>query len=508
MKNLSLYIIIATITLFTSCNSVPSTYQNNTSPANIFPDYSGISIPCNMAPLNFKLTDGSDKAIVTFASNNYKFKVKADNSVVQIPISKWKKLLKKSAGDEIKIDIYSKAKNRPWGKYPTITNKIEKDSIDNYIVYRNIGAGYILWEKMGIMQRSLTNFDQSPILLNDETNGNCMNCHSFCKNDPSKMVIHLRQPPSGTLLYNNGEVKFINLKTKNTMSAGVYPSWHPDGKKIAFSVNIIRQKFHTAGKKDINVYDQASDIIVYDIDKNEVTTTPKLSTQSMENLPNWSPDGEYLYYISAPKYSEETPANAVKYDLLRIKYNQHDGTWGNVDTLLRSKDTGKSISFPEISPDGKHLVFCMAEYGYFTIFQQNCDLYMMNLDNFSYSKMPVNSESVESFHSWSNNGKWLLFVSKRLDNFYSSVYFCHVDENGNVSKPFILPQEDPNFYDHFTQNFNRPVFIRDKETIKSYKLSNKAFSPILNANFDPKVDVDALSGATRLKQDNVSEHTN
>jgi len=173
---------------------------------------------------------------------------------------------------------------------------------------------------------------------------------------------------------------------------------------------------------------------------------------------------------------------------------------------LSTKNTGKSISFPEISPDGKHLVFCMADYGYFTIFHQSSDLYIMNLDNFSYSKLAVNSESIESFHSWSSNGKWLSFVSKRLDGLYSQVYFSQIDEKGNASKPFILPQKDPDFYSTYALNYNRPEFIKDKVSVESYKLAEKAFSKAIKAQFDPKVEVNALSGATRLEP--VNEHTN
>jgi len=511
MKKHYQYIIISAIVLtglfiIILRTGVPSNFKNSTTPAAIFPDYTNISIPVNMAPLNFKINDGASKTIAVFSNGEMKFNVKSDNSKIEIPISKWKKLLKKSAGKSISINIYSKTAGTQWVKYPTISNRVEVDEIDNYMVFRSISAGYILWEKMGIYQRNLTNFDQSPILLNSETNENCMSCHTFCKNDPSKMVLHLRSKPGGTLISNNGEIKLVDLKTNYTMSAGVYPSWHPDGKKIAFSVNLIKQKFHSADKKEINVYDIASDIIVYDIEKNIVTTSPKLSTGSLENLPVWSPDGEYLYYISAPKFDKTAPASDAMYDLLRIKYNTATGQWGNVDTLLSTKNTGKSISFPEISPDGKHLVFCMADYGYFTIFHQSSDLYIMNLDNFSYSKLAVNSESIESFHSWSSNGKWLSFVSKRLDGLYSQVYFSQIDEKGNASKPFILPQKDPDFYSTYALNYNRPEFIKDKVSVESYKLAEKAFSKAIKAQFDPKVEVNALSGATRLEP--VNEHTN
>jgi Tol biopolymer transport system component len=84
---------------------------------------------------------------------------------------------------------------------------------------------------------------------------------------------------------------------------------------------------------------------VYDVEKNMITTTPAISTSSMENLPSWSPDGKYLYYISAPAQRGQNDSLKTRYDLLRIPYSYEQNTWGLADTLLRSSDTGLSITF-------------------------------------------------------------------------------------------------------------------------------------------------------------------
>jgi Tol biopolymer transport system component len=322
------------------------------------------------------------------------------------------------------------------------------------------------------------------------------------------MMIHMRRPPSGTLLYDKGEVKLINTATKYTMSSCVYPSWHPDGKRIAFSVNIIRQKFPAAGHRAIYVYDVASDIVVYDIEKNQITTCPELSTGNMENLPVWSHDGKYLYYISAPKYNEKVADTTIKYGLVRISYDPAKGAWGKPDTLLSAGETGKSISFPELSPDDKYLVFTMSDYGYFTVHARTSDLYMMNLETREYKKLPVNSSDVESYHGFSSSGRWLLFISKRMDGLYSNVFFSHVDTAGKVSNPFVLPQKDPDFYRVNTTNYNRPVFITDRVVVDEEELVKAAYSSAMPVEFDPSVNIDALSGATRIEQDVTREHTN
>ena len=493
-------LIAVVIFTFISLVHLPKKFETSSNQVEIFPDYTNITVPLNIAPLNFEIKHKGNKHIAVFSNGNYNFKVKSKKGQISIPARKWKKLISKNNPQQYSVDIYTQTNDKTWQKYPSIQNVISADTIDSHIVFRHIDAGYILWGDMGIYQRNLENFKKTPVLLNKTTDNNCMNCHTFYKNDPSKMLIHLRGDPSGTLLFNNGEVSFINTKTDYTMSAGVYPSWHPNGNIVAFSVNLINQKFHTAGNEQINVYDRASDIITYNIDKNEVSTSPLLSTKSLENLPNWSPDGKYLYYISSDASSPQIKTENVKYSLLRIAYNETSNTWGETDTLLRASDTGKSISFPEVSPDGKKLIFCMADHGYFTIHRTSSDLYIMDLETFEYKPIDIaNSEYTESYHSWSSNSKWFLFVSKRVDGLYSNVFFSHIDENGNISKPFLMPQKHSSFYQSSTLNYNRPTFIKEKVKARSYQLSQKAFNRVINTHFDEKVDIDALSGATQIK---------
>ncbi len=478
-------------------------YKENDRIPGISPDYSSVVLPPNIAPLNFIVGESGRKYYVTINSDNGgKIKIISKRQKIVIPVRKWKSLLNNNRGKSLYIDIYIKNKAKEWEKFKTIINKIAEDEIDSYVVFRLINPAYILWEKMGIYQRDIESYSTRPVLLNLTTEKNCMNCHTFCANDPDKMILHLRSNPSGTILYNNGVLQMLNTGTQFTMSSCVYPSWHPGGNIIAFSVNKIKQKFHSAGNKNQTVIDRASDLVLYDIKKNMITTSPKVSTDRLENLPSWSPDGKYLYFISGPKYNENVPDTAVKYDLMRISYDINTNMWGEVDTVLLSGETGKSITFPEVSPDGKYLLFCMTDYGYFSIYSPASDLYLMDLKSLEYKKLDINSEHVESFHSWSSNSRWFLFSSKRIDGFNSRIYFSYIDEGGNVYKPVLLPQRDPAFYNTSVYNYNRPVFIKEKVRLRPGELTKTAYSTIQNVNFDPEVDIDALSGASRIKRVN------
>jgi Tol biopolymer transport system component len=85
---------------------------------------------------------------------------------------------------------------------------------------------------------------------------------------------------------------------------------------------------------------------------------------------------------------------------------------------------------PAISPDGKHMVCSMSDYGYFTIFHKQSDLYSIELETGAYKKLELNTESAESFSSWSSNGRWLVFSSKRMDDVFSRPHIAYMDADG------------------------------------------------------------------------------
>jgi Tol biopolymer transport system component len=249
-------------------------------------------------------------------------------------------------------------------------------------------------------------------------------------------------------------------------------------------VNKIDQSFHARKDRTINVFDKASDLVIYDVGKRTVTTSPKVSTSRLETLPEWSPDGRTLYFCSGPEWTGEKDFDKVKYDLMRVACNVETGEWGNVETVLSSGRTGKSISFPRVSPDGRRLLFCMSDYGYFSIHDPSSDLYMLDLRTKDYRKLEVNSERSEGYHSWSGNSRWFVFASKRGDGLSSRLYFSYVDSSGNAHKPFLMPQRDPAFYDTFIMNYNVPEMISGPVQASPWTLMNAAVRPPVKAVFD------------------------
>jgi Tol biopolymer transport system component len=362
---------------------------------------------------------------------------------------------------------------------------VANENIDSHVVYRLINPAYALWWNMGIYQRNLENYHEEAIFTNRMTQRNCMNCHSFCNNRPEKMLFHMRAEIAGTMLVTDGEATKIDTKTDQTLSPGVYPAWHPGGNHVAFSVNKITQSFHAQKDHSINVYDEESDLIVYDIQTHTVTTSPKVTTRRLENLPAWSPDGRVLYFCSGPEWKEGADFRKVQYDLMRVACDVETNQWGDVETVLSSSETGKSITFPRVSPDGRYLLFSMSDYGYFAIHYPSSDLYLLDLGTNDYRKLDVNSERSESYHSWSSSSRWFVFASKREDGLCSRLYFSYLDSSGNASKPFLMPQKDPSFYDTYIMNFNAPEMTTGPVKTSHWTLMNASFQPPVKASFVP-----------------------
>jgi len=492
-----------------------SSYSQVDRVAKIDPDYSGIAIPPNIAPLNFVVKENAVKYCVKIScKQGDTIVVQSRKPGIEIPFDKWKKLLQTNRGGTLTIDIYAKTQNGNWQKFNSITNKISTYDIDGFLVYRKI-LGYQAIPDMSIRQRSLATFDDKIVLSNSTlftSKLSCINCHSFCNYKANDMIIHMRGSDQGMLLVQNKKVVKIDTRTKFNKTPASYAAWHPSGKLIAFAVMKVNQVLHSVEDPRV-VFDESSDIIIYNVETNSVSSYPSIADpKRLETLPEWSPDGKYLYFCSAAQPEKIDEAfyahlqfKEIKYDIMRIPFDIATGKWGALDTVLLSQTTKMSNVQPKISPDGRYLLFVTTPYSYFAGYNDSSDLCMMDLSTRIYKRLDnVNSKFAESFHSWSSNGKWFVFNSRRRDGICGSPYFSFVDTDGSVSKPFILPQKDPAFYDTYLKSFNVPVLVSEPVNVDWREISKAANNTKAEkiAQLDSKVNIDALSGATVKGQGN------
>lgn len=471
-----IYTCIAGLLVFFSCTKSIHVADTLDRQPEMTPDYTGITLPANIAPLNFSLKETAEEATATLSYAGQTLETTLKGGRFSFPASRWKKLLSAARGNTVEVVVRVK-KGGKWMEYRPVKWEIAEETIDPYIAYRLIAPGYTLWNRMGIYQRNLENFDESPIIENKTTDSNCMNCHSFCMQDPDKMLLHLREVHPGTLIANDGKVEKLQTKTEQTLSSLVYPSWHPSGKFVAFSVNNTQQGFHANNRNRIEVFDTASDVVVYDIARHEIVTTPSLfSKEAFETFPTFSPDGKRLYFCSAPSCPMPQAYDKVRYDLCAISFDPDSRRFGTVvDTLYKASEFRQSVSFPRVSPDGKWLMFTRSGYGNFTIWHKDADLCMVNLETGVCTVMdPLNSADVESYHSWSSNSRWVVFSSRRDDGLYTRPYIAYIDREGKARKPFLLPQADVSYYDRLMMSYNIPEFITGKVKVGRRTLSRTA----------------------------------
>ncbi len=445
-------------------------------PPPIVPDYTETTLPPNMAPPRFGLPDScrATELRAVFQSGDEECSLSARRGQIAIGTPQWKKLLQASPVVSVRVQAKRDGK---WEEYAPFRLHIAEEEIDPYLAYRLIEPGYEIWNEMGIYQRCLENYKETAILTNRMTGFNCMNCHSFCNRDPEKMLFHLRTDYGGTYLVNGGEIQKLNTKTPQTLSALVYPAWHPTGRYVAFSVNDTKQMFHTTDLNRVEVMDYASDVVVYDVQRQQIVTSPLLSSPAaFETFPTFSPDGKTLYFCSADSVAMPHGYDRARYNLCAIAYDPDTRTFGNrVDTLCQARAQGKSVSFPRVSPDGRFLMFTLSSYGNFSIWHKDADLYMADLQTGQIRPLDaLNSPDVESYHSWSSNGRWVVFSSRRLDGLYTRPFIAYIDREGKPAKPFLLPQEKKGHYDFLMRSYNIPEFIAGKVEVSAYDLSRTA----------------------------------
>ncbi len=467
------FVVLAVVVLVLSSVTRPSKpkfFEESEERVAIYPDYVETTLPVNIAPTNFYIEDDFDEYLTEIGGANGSAWLVAGRDV-RIKEQKWRKLLASNAEGTVYFDVYGKKEGK-WTKFRRIENYVSSDPIDGWVAYRIIEPGYDYGNRLMLAQRETTSFNERIFFDNRATEA-CINCHSFQDRHTERFLFHYRKgrgnPDGGTILVCGDSAQKVSCKIRSLGGACSYPAWRPTGNFVAFSTNDVFQAFHTLSTQKIEVFDISSDLALFDSEKNEIKTITK-TADDFETFPSWSSDGSVLYYCSAKvEVKAKDNKNNVKaneianrtnefhYNLMRISFDEKTKIFSVPELVVDAASRGLSALFPRVSPDGRYLVYTVVESGTFPIWRPEADLWIKDLSTGEERKLDeINSNDTESFHNWDSTGRWLVFSSRREDGQYTRLYFTRFDEEGRASKPFVLPQKDPQNNRRRFKSYNVP----------------------------------------------------
>jgi tetratricopeptide (TPR) repeat protein len=172
----------------------------------------------------------------------------------------------------------------------------------------------------------------------------------------------------------------------------------------------------------------------------------------VQSNPTWSPDGQYIVFARARAYDLRNTKGGGKvlltreecreftedgkpflFDLYRVPFNE--GRGGTPEPIQGASGNGMSNYFARYAPDGRWIVFCRAKS--YMLLQPDSELYIVPAEGGTPRKLRGNTGRMNSWHSWSPNGKWLVFSSKAWSD-YTQLCLTHIDEAGESSPPVLL----------------------------------------------------------------------
>lgn len=484
-------LLLLSLSLLAGCRDTQLPEQYTTSPDSvlIYPDYQGVTVPQNIAPLTFHIDTEADDYRCRMSDGRHTW-VYAGRDVC--PTEKqWRKLQ-----GTVLVEVFV-LRSDTWTRLCPFHIYVSQDPIDPYLTYRLIAPSYVTYEDLTLCQRNLTNYDESIIYGNmansTERSGQCINCHAVQNYNPDRFQFHVRQGHAGTLIAWDGEVRHVNLKTDKTISAGTYPAWHPTEKLIAYSTNLTSQAFHTRSNAKVEVQDSYGDLMLYDLERNEVLDLEN-DTSNLDCFPHWSPDGQWLYYCSA-RYErfDTTGTISREYDLMqnyqRVRYNLYrrpfdlpTRSFGPRQMVYDAEADSMSATLPRLSPNGRWLMFTRARYGVFHIWHPDADLYLTDLQTGQTRPLEeLNSPQTESYHAWSSSSRWVVFSSRRTDGNFTRPFIAHIDAEGRCTKPFELPSRQPEYHRQLLRSYNVPEFMLGPVVQRPQELARIIRKPAIQA---------------------------
>ncbi|MGA3082246.1 MAG: tetratricopeptide repeat protein, partial [Terracidiphilus sp.] len=385
----------------------------------------------------------------------------------------------------------------------------------------------------------------------------CANCHSFSR-DGKTMGIDMDGPRNDKGLYaivpiskqmtiaNKDMIRWSSFKEHpDALSAepevkrfGFMSQVSPDGRYVVTSIGppddnkvnhqdeapgfapgVINRLF-SINYRDLRFlqvfYPTRGILAWYDTVEKKMRPLPGADDpQFVQTSAFWSPDGKYLIYSRAvakdpfppgapkPTYANDPRETQIQYDLYKIPFN--GGKGGKAVPLEGASNNGMSNDFPKVSPDGRWIVFVQNKNG--LLMRPDSRLFMVPFAGGKARLMNCNTWRMNSWHSFSPNGRWLAFSSKARSP-YTQLMLTHIDANGNDSPAVIVDNTAA-----ANRAVNIPEFVNipqggmekiDPQATEFYRLFNQAYD-FIEKNQMPEA-IQAMRGAVERQPDDPLAH--
>ena len=369
---------------------------------------------------------------------------------LRVPRELWETLRGQTAHRDAVIQVLGVRQGGPPGQVHASTPvhvRVSADPTDECIVYRLVSPPFAPQSTPDTFVRHVGSMRTRPFLLG--RGQYCFNCHMFSSPHGArgKLSIQSRYMSPGNEplkiylgIYDLERQQGWRVKLPFPIQMSTFTSWSPDATKLALSANQQLGTIPPVVFETQRVAMPTSDIAIYDVSREEAYLLPGASrADRLEAYPRWTPDGQSLVFASAP--AQDAAAERILFGLQVVPFQ--GGRGGDAHDIPGAAANGKSNYFPRFSPDGKWLSFCQSNGG--TLIKSSSDVWLAPADlQGRPRRLECNTPyAADSWHSWSSNGRWLVFASKRDDGIYARLYFTHIDAEGRASPAVRLPLERP-----------------------------------------------------------------
>jgi tetratricopeptide (TPR) repeat protein len=419
----------------------------------------------------------------------------------------------------------------------TLAIRTSKDQVGAPLFYREVNLPFVeaVKDPSRIRWRfgSVASMQRPPVIL--ENLPVCGNCHSFSQdgrlvamdvdyaNSKGSYVI---APVKKQMVLATSDIITWNdyKKEDGEQTFGLLSQISPDGRYV---LSTVKDKSVFVPMRDLafsQLFFPIKGILcVYDCQTKVFSPLPGADDpQYVQSNPSWSPDGKHVLFARCKAYDLQNTTGQGKvlltreeckefvedgkpflFDLYRVPFNE--GRGGVAEPLAGASNNGVSNYFGRYSPDGKWIVFCRARS--YMLLQKDSELYILPAEGGQARRLECNTSRMNSWHSWSPNGKWLAFSSKAWSD-YTQLCLTHIDQAGQASPAVLLS--------HLTspdRAANIPEFVNAKPDaivkINEQFLNDNSFVRAGNEFYRQGAADNAVAEynhALKLNADNVEAH--